>query len=44
MAELLFLFGRRPSDVRWLESASRQEGLTLVAYFVRRARRDRGAA
>jgi hypothetical protein len=41
LPELLFLFGRRPSDVRWLESADRLEKLTLLAYF---ARRDRGAA
>jgi hypothetical protein len=44
MSEFLFLFGRRPSDVRWLEAADRLEMLTLLAYFARRARRDRGAA
>lgn len=44
VSELLFLFGRRPSDVRWLESADHLEKLTLLAYFARRARRDRGAA
>jgi hypothetical protein len=42
--EVLFLFGRRPSDARWLESADRMEKLTLLAYFAQRARRDRGAA
>jgi hypothetical protein len=44
MSEFLFLFGRRPSDARWLESADRLETLTLLGYFARRARRDRGAA
>jgi hypothetical protein len=44
MAEFLFLFGRHPSDVRWLESADRLEMLTLLAYSVRRAHRDHGAA
>jgi len=41
---VLFLFGRRPSDGRWLEVADRLEKQTLLAYYARCTRRDRGAA
>ena len=44
MSEFLFLFGRRPSDGRWLEVADRLEKQTLLAYYARCTRRDRGAA
>jgi hypothetical protein len=43
MPEVLFLFGRRPSDIRWLESADRAERLMLEVYFLKRLRPDRGA-
>jgi hypothetical protein len=44
MPEFLFLFGRRPSDVRWLELADRMEKQKLLAYFIRRIQPQRGAA
>lgn len=44
MSELLFLFGRHPSDVRWLESADKRESLALVSYFGKSARHNHGAA
>jgi hypothetical protein len=43
MSEFLFLFGRRPSDARWLESADGLEKEALLAYFARRTRRGRAA-
>ena len=36
MAQIMFVFGRRPSDVRWLETADVQENLALVKYLARR--------
>lgn len=44
MPEFLYLFGRRPSDVRWLELADRMERQKLLPYFIRRTQSERGAA
>jgi hypothetical protein len=36
MAEILYLFERRPSDVRWLERADSHERAARLAYMLHR--------